>query len=85
MNKNMHVPHENARPVYGTSKVLGLKLLETEATEYVELTLMEDGNVPAHSLDIPVTFYVAEGAGTLCVDGNKVMQASCLQLKKGCF
>ena len=71
MNKNMHAAHINAQPVYGTPKVLGLKLLETEATEYVELTLMEEGNVPAHSLEIPVTFYVAEGAGTLSVDGKE--------------
>ena len=71
MSNNMYIPHKAASVVYGTPKVLGLKILETETTEYVELTLMKGGNVPPHSLDIPVTFYVAEGRGTLAIDGKE--------------
>ncbi len=67
----MHLPHDNATVVYGTPKVVGCRLLETEAVEYVELTFLKDGNVPAHSLDIPVTFYIAEGNGTVSIDGSK--------------
>ena len=66
----MHIPHDNAKLVFETPQVRGLSLMETERTEFVELTLMKGGNVPAHSLDIQVTFYVAEGRGTLAVDGT---------------
>ena len=66
----MHIRHENATAVLDAPLTKGLKLLQTASTEFVELTLMKGGNVPAHSLDIPVTFYVAEGRGTLAVDGT---------------
>ena len=68
----MHIPHKNATPVYETVKAKGYKLLETEATEYVELTLLKGGNVPSHSLNIPVTFYIAEGEGILAINDNEI-------------
>lgn len=67
----MLLPHDYARVVYGTPKVLGLLLAQNTAAEFVELTLLKGGSVPAHSLEIPVSFYIVEGEGTVSVDGGK--------------
>ena len=62
--------HERAKVVYGTQKVLGLQLAVLEEGEFVELTLMKEGNIPPHALDVSATFYVVSGEGTLSLDGE---------------
>lgn len=62
--------HDNGNLVYGTPKAMGLQLAALDTAELVELTLLPDGNIPAHSLDIPVTFYVVCGEGVACIDGT---------------
>jgi quercetin dioxygenase-like cupin family protein len=62
--------HEAARIVHGTQKVLGLQLAVLEEAEIVELTLVKEGNIPPHALEVPVTFYVVSGEGTLSIDGE---------------
>jgi quercetin dioxygenase-like cupin family protein len=72
----MHVPHADGRTVYEEPGATGLQLLETETETFVELTVRKGGNVPAHSLDLPVTFYVAEGNGEISVDGRESLVAA---------
>ena len=62
--------HESAQVVYGTQKVLGLQLAVLEEAEFVELTLLKEGHIEPHALEVPVTFYVASGEGTLSIDGK---------------
>lgn len=62
--------YETAKVVYGTQKVLGLQLAVLEEAEFVELTLMKEGNIPPHALEVSATFYVVSGEGMLSIDGS---------------
>jgi quercetin dioxygenase-like cupin family protein len=67
---DMIFKHENAQVVYGTQRALGLQLAALEGAEFVELTLLKEGNIPPHSLEVPATFYVVTGEGTVSIDGK---------------
>lgn len=69
-----HYKFENKTEVLNTEKALAYKLAETTHNEIVHLCIENGGEVPAHALDIHVTFYIVNGEGKLTID-NEVYRA----------
>lgn len=62
--------HTNKKEVLKTEIACGYLLASTEHNDIVELTIFENGLVPAHALPVDVTFYVIEGKGSITIEGD---------------
>ena len=63
--------YKNAETIYEADGIIGKKLNEKNGCEYVHISINIDKEIIAHTLPMPVTFYVLQGNAELTIDNNK--------------
>ncbi len=66
----MKIHESEGEVVYEGPDARGVQLYSGHGDAFVVLSVGVGGRVPAHTLDIPVTFYVVGGEGQISVDGT---------------
>lgn len=63
--------YSNKKEVLNANGATGNLLAQTKNNDYVELQIEENGFIPAHALDIDVSFYVIAGEGKVSVSDEE--------------
>jgi quercetin dioxygenase-like cupin family protein len=59
-------------PVLQTDGIFGTRIGFTQGCEYVKLSLAPGRDIAEHAVDIPVTFYVLQGDGTIVQQDEQI-------------
>ena len=80
----MIYPNAKKTEVLKTDEAVGYLLAGTDNNDIVELHIHKNGEIPAHSLPIDVTFYVASGRGSITIVNEKVdtLKGDIIDVKK---
>jgi len=77
--------YQNAEIIYEAEGITGKKLNEENGCEYVQLNIDSKKEIEAHTLPMPVTFYVLSGNAELTIDNKQinVQKGDLIEVKAG--
>ena len=76
---------KNAETVYEADAIIGKKLNEENDCEYVQLSISKGKEIAAHTLPMPVTFYVLNGKAALIINDKQlnIQKGDLIEVKTG--